>query len=356
MRRRLAWAGLALAVVAALPGVTFAGDPPAEAQALFARGKEKQTAGDLDGALADYTRALELDGTYTGALNNRGNVRQAKGDLTGAVADFTRALELDPGYQTAWFNRGNAKSDQGDLEGAIADYSRAIELDAKDAQAFNNRGGVKDRNGDTQGALADYGTAIDLDPKYVRALDNRGALRADLGDTDGAIADFTRAIELDPRWANAWSGRGMTKFRLRDFAGCIRDLSKALEIAPSRVYSRFFLFLAQSIDGSKDAARAALVAGLAAAPAIPEGSYTGLVADFLQGKLPAEALIQAAADVPVEKGRLGRECEACFYAGMVAWIGGDKAAAVKLLERCVATKRETYVEHITARAVLGWPR
>lgn len=39
---------------------------------------------------------------------NRGFARQANGDLEGAVADYTKAIEVDPSYLRAYLNRGNA--------------------------------------------------------------------------------------------------------------------------------------------------------------------------------------------------------------------------------------------------------
>jgi tetratricopeptide (TPR) repeat protein len=52
---------------------------------------------------------------------NRGLAKQDKGDLDGAIADYNRAIELDPKYFFAYNNRGNAKKDKDDLDGAIGD-------------------------------------------------------------------------------------------------------------------------------------------------------------------------------------------------------------------------------------------
>ena len=63
----------------------------------------------------------------------------AKGDYPAAIAEYTRALELDPKFAEAYVSRGEAKSVTGDREGAIADYTKVIELDPKSADAYNNR-------------------------------------------------------------------------------------------------------------------------------------------------------------------------------------------------------------------------
>ena len=60
--------------------------------------------------------------------SNRGDAEQAKGDLDAAIVDYNRAIELDPKNSDTYNNRGAAKDAKGDLDGAIADYNRAIEL------------------------------------------------------------------------------------------------------------------------------------------------------------------------------------------------------------------------------------
>jgi tetratricopeptide (TPR) repeat protein len=69
-----------------------------------------------------------IAGTTALDYSNRGIGKQAKGDLDGAIADYNRALELNPKYATAWQNRSVAKRAKGDVDGSNADYNRAIEL------------------------------------------------------------------------------------------------------------------------------------------------------------------------------------------------------------------------------------
>src|SRR6266550_2684360 len=63
---------------------------------LVNRGIEKGKNGDLDGAISDYTRAIELKPDYARAYYNRAVTKQAKGDTAGAKADFKAAEKLDP--------------------------------------------------------------------------------------------------------------------------------------------------------------------------------------------------------------------------------------------------------------------
>ena len=59
---------------------------------------------------------------------NRGNAKKAKGDLDGAIADYSKAIERIPEYANAYYNRGNAKKARGDQVGADADFAQAAKL------------------------------------------------------------------------------------------------------------------------------------------------------------------------------------------------------------------------------------
>ena len=61
-------------------------------------------------------------------IMNRGNVKQSKDDLDGALADYTKAIALKPDFAEAYFNRSHLKQAQGDLNGARNDFNKAVEL------------------------------------------------------------------------------------------------------------------------------------------------------------------------------------------------------------------------------------
>jgi len=130
--------------------------------------------------------------------DNRRVAKQMKGNLDGAIADYTKAIELDPYDATAHYNRGIAKRAKGNLEGAIADYSRAIELKPGYAKAYHHRGFAKQFKGDWQGAIADYTKAVQLNPEDYRSYHSRGCLRYDAHDFANALVDFRKVTELDP--------------------------------------------------------------------------------------------------------------------------------------------------------------
>jgi tetratricopeptide (TPR) repeat protein len=135
-------------------------------------------------------------------LVNRGIEKGKEGDLDGAIADFTHAIELNPKDDAPYYNRAQAKRLKKDAAGAVADYTRAIELGSTNPAAYNNRGNARAENKDGDGAITDYTRAIELKPDYARAYYNRAVAKKEKGDAIGATADFKTAEKLDPELAS----------------------------------------------------------------------------------------------------------------------------------------------------------
>jgi tetratricopeptide (TPR) repeat protein/tRNA A-37 threonylcarbamoyl transferase component Bud32 len=187
--------------------------------------------GDLDAALADANRALEVDPGSIMALVCRGVVRDGRRDLDGAIQDITRALTLAPGFAYLWANRAKMRLDAHDLDGAIQDADRAIALSPDLADAWRNRGGARVEKREFEGALADAERCAELDPS-AQSFCNRAMVRRKLGDERGAAADIERALALDPLCAPAYQQRGSSSIARSDFASALEDESKAIELDP----------------------------------------------------------------------------------------------------------------------------
>jgi tetratricopeptide (TPR) repeat protein len=168
---------------------------PQSAAELTAQARAKEKAGDVDGAIADYTRAIDLDPKDGTTYGLRGLAKKAKGDCPGAIADYSRALELDPKNAAAFFNRGSARVDLRVYGEAIQDFSRAIELDPQNSHLYHFRGCAFYDARFFGSAVTDFKKSIDLEAGAWEFPRLRLWLaRAKMGDRGEATEDFKKYL------------------------------------------------------------------------------------------------------------------------------------------------------------------
>ena len=74
-------------------------------------------------ALADYNKALAIDGNYVPALLGRGIIHREQGQSTQAFADLNKAIALKPDNAQAYYQRGLLYQSQHQHQFAIDDFS-----------------------------------------------------------------------------------------------------------------------------------------------------------------------------------------------------------------------------------------
>jgi len=123
-----------------------------------------------------FTDDIRLHPYSAAAWNNRAVSRVRLGDLNGAVRDYNRAIELSPSDGELYFNRGNALVAAGQYREALVDFDRAVYLTPNYAPAIFNRGTAYALAGNGDAARRDWQAAIQLegDP-YVKSAMRRSA-------------------------------------------------------------------------------------------------------------------------------------------------------------------------------------
>jgi len=217
------------------------------AAAYFYRGIARNSLGDKQEAINDYTKSIAINPQNANTYYNRGNAKSSSGDNQGAIDDFTKAIDINPQDANAYYTRGNAKTSLGDNQGAIVDYNAAIALDPQFANAYYNRSSAKNSLGDKNGAIADLTKAISANPQDADAYKIRAKIRGSLGDRQGAITDLTKVIAFNPHDAIAYNTRGLMKGVLGDKHGAIADFAKAIAINPSNPSYRNNLAIAKQL-------------------------------------------------------------------------------------------------------------
>jgi tetratricopeptide (TPR) repeat protein len=166
-RSPLVLGGLAAAAIGALGlfgSLYLRGEAPADIAVLT--GTCKRISGEAglaacDRALASgKVKGAELASLYT----VRGYRRHQKHDIEGALADYRQAIDLDPTVAETYNARGTIYRDAGDYDRAIADFDAAIAL--KDwADPYASRGWVYAQKGEQERARQDYEKALAFNPE-----------------------------------------------------------------------------------------------------------------------------------------------------------------------------------------------
>lgn len=108
--------------------------------------------------------------------NRTGVAKFNKEDYQGALVDYTKAIELDPNFVIAYYNRGRAYYDLVSYDLAIADYFKAIALDPNFAPAYHSRGFAYQQKGDKQIAIEDLKKAAELYQQQGKTVEQQEVL------------------------------------------------------------------------------------------------------------------------------------------------------------------------------------
>ncbi len=115
----------------------------------------------------------------------KGDAFSLAGNHDGAIEHYDKAIKLDRHSKKAWTAKGAAlrmrSHDKDNLLEALRCQNRALKIDKKYSMAWVNKGNVLFNLGEVDKALKCYDTAIEYRPDYATAWLNKGELLVKLG-------------------------------------------------------------------------------------------------------------------------------------------------------------------------------
>ncbi|UCF36444.1 MAG: tetratricopeptide repeat protein [Acidobacteriota bacterium] len=144
----------------------------------------------------DYLLTQAPETSYLFVL--RGRIRGESDDVEGALEDFSRALELNPNVPEVHYNIGVLHLQSNRLDEAVAEFERELEVNPSHEMAMIRKAAVLvdgNRGGE---ALPLLQSALELDPELGPAYALRGRIQLRMGQANEAIVSLERASRLEP--------------------------------------------------------------------------------------------------------------------------------------------------------------
>lgn len=314
-----------------------------------------------------YDRFLAARRDSPSAFHNRGDARKDLGDVDGAIADYTAAIDVSPEFFWSLRNRGYLYYKvKNDVAAALADINRAIAIAPQVAWSYVDRAAVREGTGDYAAANQDYQQALALDPDNPRILYRLAVLRFYQLEFADAEKYFTAAIAGDRDGTNSTAlyRRGLARLAQDKHADAICDFEAAIAIRRERqpdgvIYPALMRYLAFLFQGQRLGADD--FGRQLEAPA--DRPWLTAVGSFYMGEATESDVLRLAGDpfggdevatyrgTPEDKEKLARApdlkaiCEARFYLGAHCLAVGRLEAAKEHLRVAIDTGVNLYMEH-----------
>lgn len=187
---------------------------------------------DADGAVAAYSKALELAPNDLDALNNLGLLRYRRGEYAESRVLFEKLAGLNPSSTQAKLNLAAACLKLGDRAAAAAQWREVLRVNPGNWMVRLNLANVLWQEGDPEGAKAHYDRVLQDNPKSAEALNGVGLYHLRRSMLDAAEQRFRQALAANPAFSPAAVNLSIVLERKNRKSEAIKVLEDALKRDP----------------------------------------------------------------------------------------------------------------------------
>ncbi|MFN0054342.1 MAG: rhomboid family intramembrane serine protease [Planctomycetales bacterium] len=198
----------------------------------------------------------------------RGSIRLLANLFDDAIADSTKAIEVEPHVAERWSSRALARVELSEYSAALSDADRALTLDPNCIDARVIRGFILSDVAESERALTELNQAYELVqqelrrmPRDVWLLWKVASIQTSLFEIDGgddrlsiAAQHADRAATMAPDSFEAWAALGEVELMRREFVSAERNLTRSLELYPDNYWGASLRGLARLELGRFDEA------------------------------------------------------------------------------------------------------
>lgn len=208
-------------------------------------------AGQEQGAIAEYNRALAIQPNMVEAQAALGTILHRQGHDTAALPHLQRAVQLRPDNAQVRHTLAITLEDLGRHDAAIAQLRKAVELSPRFAEAHYGLGSLLQKKGKTGEALEHYRIALDINPGLTDLYAPTAALFAARGQLAEAARLLTEAVRRQPGSALFAYNLAVTLERMGRIDEARGSYARALEIDPHLSAARERLMLTGGMPGGR---------------------------------------------------------------------------------------------------------
>ena len=197
--------------------------------------------GELDVAISEFKKSLDLDPSNLYSLNNLAATLAEQGNLKEGLSYAQKLSRLQPDYTPGLITIGNILEETGKLDQAQIYYEQVLKRDSDSFENYLNLANILYRKGDLEGAIPHYKKVIILNPNLLEAHYNLGNIFGQLGQPIDAKKEFEQAIRCDEKQPMPHYGLGLIQLQTGNYLKAIEAFEQALSLNPKLEQARHFL-------------------------------------------------------------------------------------------------------------------
>jgi type IV pilus assembly protein PilF len=165
-----------------------------------------------------------------------GTVNLLRGDIELAIAEFTRTIELDRSYADAYNNLGSAYLELERWDQAIEASSKALEQVQYETpeKALTIMGWAHYRKGDPARAVDLLGRALEISPHNPDAGNKLAMIYLEQGRIEKAKTILVDLVERIPSFANARLNLGIVYYKEKDVLAARKEFRAVLDLVDQK--------------------------------------------------------------------------------------------------------------------------
>lgn len=205
----------------------------AEGMAYVQSAEQAVREGDLDQALVEFQKAIEVNPTLTSAHMGMADIYRMRGDYGRAEEKYARSAQLEPRNFDAQYYHGLMLHLLDRLTDAVQAYLKALSLRPNDFKANLNLATAYYQLDENEQALPYAKKAVELNPEDGAARFNLGAIYAAMDRHTDAVREYQQAAELMELNSSLLLNLAESLGRLERYDEMVNALTQSIKTDPT---------------------------------------------------------------------------------------------------------------------------